>query len=736
MVDKSSKLLRLSIAILVFTSHMGLGTTFRYSQISSIIPLTVILAMPIGEWLDRSFPVYRKITNLITIAMLLFLPLLALQSDLMDTVIVLFMYIQIYSMAHEKRRQEYYHVILMSFFLLVAALVMSPSAAMGLVLFFFILSGSSALLLTDWHNQIIISTPVTPDSRVNSKTKSVGTSRPLRVVPAMSLLMVAILGMTSVLFVFLPRTQAGLLGRSLRTEVYTTGLSDGIQLDVSGSIASDSSPVMRVQFKGVSDGRFDAEKYWRSTTMDKYTGTSWSRQGLSTSVRSAQREVLGYRTVPALSSQGGMVGVNRQTMSPDHSTVTYEVFVDNYPEGGFPLLSTVIDVAPKQKTRNLRMYWEQGGDFTVNLNYRSELKPYFVATSQLLRPSPDELRRSSDAYMDVMVPSDYRLLTDHGLEPRTVEFTLDLVEGMATDYDKVIVIEAYLGGAEFEYTRQIPLLDPDHPIESFIHEARAGHCELFASSMALMVRSLGVPARVVSGYRGGDWDASDKSYTITNNMAHLWVEVYFPDYGWIVFDPTPSDAELVRTSFQQFMNTMARYSLKARIFWLQYVIGFSPSESVTFFRDKAFGLIRELFAPESLEDEEIGKLAWPQGSQGVLLGLFVTALFGCTLLVTLLGVRLLKRPKSRMLNGDQLRAKQLYIQLQKTLLRLEIVGRNETAEEVAARLNCFPESVCDELRKFVDRYHDARFGLTPLSTNEFDHFRALIKNLKLPAPSH
>lgn len=735
MVDKSSKWLRLSIVILVFTSHMGLGTTFRYSQISPIIPLTIILAMPIGEWLDRSFPAYRKITNLMTIAMLVFLPLLALRSDLMDTVIVLFMYIQIYSMAHQKRRQEYYHVILMSFFLLIAALVMSPSAAMGLVLFFFILSGASALLLTDWHNQIIISTPVTPDNRINTKTMNGGKSNPLRIVPAMSLLMVVILGMTSVLFVFLPRTQAGLLGRSLRTEVYTTGLSDGIQLDVSGSIASDSSPVMRVQFKDVPDGRFDAEKYWRSTTMDKYSGTSWSRQGLSTGIRGAQQEVLGYRTVPARSSIGSIVGVNRQTMSPSQSTITYEVFVDNYPEGGFPLLSTVVEVAPKEKTRNLRLYWEQGGDFTVNINYRKELQPYFVATSQLLRPSPDELRRSDDAYMDVMVPSDYRLLTEHGLEPRTVEFALDLVDGMETDYDKVVAIGAYLGGAEFEYTKQIPLLDMEHPIESFMFEARAGHCELFASAMALMVRSLGVPARVVSGYRGGDWDASDESYTITNNMAHLWVEVYFPDYGWIVFDPTPSDAELVRTPFQQFMNTMARYSLKARIFWLQYVIGFSPSESVTFFRDRAFGLIRELFAPESLEDEEIGKLTWPQGGQGVLLGLFAAALFGCTLLVAVLGVRMFKRPKSTMLNGHQIRAKKLYIQLQKTLLRLEIVGRNETAEELATRLNCFPDSVRDELREFVGRYHDARFGMTPLSTSEFNHFHALIKNLKLPAPS-
>ena len=100
MVNHRTHWLKLSIAILVFSSYMGLATTFRYSQMSAIVPLTVILTMPLGEWMDRTFSVYRKVTNVTSVAVLLMLPMIALQSGLMDTVIALFIYIQIYSSIH------------------------------------------------------------------------------------------------------------------------------------------------------------------------------------------------------------------------------------------------------------------------------------------------------------------------------------------------------------------------------------------------------------------------------------------------------------------------------------------------------------------------------------------------------------------------------------------------------------------------------------------------------------
>lgn len=730
MVNHRTHWLKLSIAVLVFSSYMGLATTFRYSQMSAIVPLTVILTMPLGEWMDRTFSVYRKVTNVTSVAVLLMLPVIALQSGLMDTVIALFIYIQIYSLGHQKQRQEYYHVILMCFFLLVAALVMSPSAVMGLVLFFFILSGATSLLLTDWRGQIIESTPVVPDSRMGGRSLKHVSAQKTRMASATALLLMAILGMTSVFFIFLPRTQAGLLGRSIPSDVYTTGLSDGIQLDVNGSIANDSSPVMRVQFQDVEEGRYEEEKYWRSTSMDKYNGNSWARQGLATR-RSNGQSLNGFRTVSA--GFGVNTGVVRATLTRDWPEITYEVFVDSYPEGGFPLLSTVRRVAPKNRTRNLRMYWEQGGDFTVNLNYRNEMKPYFVATSQLVNPSPEQLRNSDETYMDHMVLGDYNLLTEHNLNRQSLNLVNQITQGAATAFDKASAIENYLIGPEFEYTRQVPALDPESPVESFIHDAKAGHCELFASAMALMVRSLDIPARVVSGYRGGDWDESDTSYTITNSMAHLWVEVYFPDYGWITFDPTPSDADLERTAYQQFMITLARYSFKARIFWLQYVVGFSPTESATFLRDQAFAIIQDFFSSESEEDEGVGKLSWPSGTRGVLFTVFLIALSGTLVLGAYILIRAIRRPSGRSLSADQAKARKLYRRLQKVLFKFAVVGQNETAEELSAGLECFPASVRDELREFVDRYHDARFGARPLSSHESTRFNTLIQNLKRPA---
>jgi transglutaminase-like putative cysteine protease len=75
-------------------------------------------------------------------------------------------------------------------------------------------------------------------------------------------------------------------------------------------------------------------------------------------------------------------------------------------------------------------------------------------------------------------------------------------------------------------------------MNAFFTEVRRGHCELFASAMALAVRSLGIPARVVTGYLGGEWDPQNHSYLVREGMAHLWVEVLFPQYGWVPFDPS------------------------------------------------------------------------------------------------------------------------------------------------------------------------------------------------------
>ena len=100
-------------------------------------------------------------------------------------------------------------------------------------------------------------------------------------------------------------------------------------------------------------------------------------------------------------------------------------------------------------------------------------------------------------------------------------------------------IERYLQ-SNYGYTLQLPGLQESDPLANFLFERKKGHCEYFATSMAMMLRTLGIPARIVNGFRGGEYNDLSNSYIVREKDAHSWVEAYFPEYGWASFDPTPA----------------------------------------------------------------------------------------------------------------------------------------------------------------------------------------------------
>ena len=112
-----------------------------------------------------------------------------------------------------------------------------------------------------------------------------------------------------------------------------------------------------------------------------------------------------------------------------------------------------------------------------------------------------------------------------------------------TPYGAVVAIETWLrstGG--FVYDESPPATDGLPPLAHFVADGKRGYCQHFAGAMALMLRMLGIPARVAVGFTSGTYE--DGGWTVTNHNAHAWVEVWFPNYGWLPFDPTPSRGSL------------------------------------------------------------------------------------------------------------------------------------------------------------------------------------------------
>jgi transglutaminase-like putative cysteine protease len=137
--------------------------------------------------------------------------------------------------------------------------------------------------------------------------------------------------------------------------------------------------------------------------------------------------------------------------------------------------------------------------------------------------------------------------------------TSELVAGAVDDVERAQRLRTFLL-SQFTYTLDQPAGGAEKPLYAFLVDVRAGHCEYFASAYALLLRSLGIPARVIGGYQGGAWDPDDGLVVFTGANAHAWVEWFADGKGWIVDDPTPAATGLRRelTGFAAFADRVQR----------------------------------------------------------------------------------------------------------------------------------------------------------------------------------
>jgi hypothetical protein len=158
------------------------------------------------------------------------------------------------------------------------------------------------------------------------------------------------------------------------------------------------------------------------------------------------------------------------------------------------------------------------------------------------------------------------------LDPRIRRLAEQVTVSAQNDYDKAVALETYLR-TNFRYTLQLPRTIPHDPLANFLFVRKQGHCEYFASSMAVMLRTLRIPSRVVNGFRTGEFNDITSQYLVRASDAHSWVEAYFPGYGWVSFDPTPAGPALARTGWNRVM----LYLDAMASFWREWVINYDAS---------------------------------------------------------------------------------------------------------------------------------------------------------------
>src|SRR5262249_15105593 len=161
------------------------------------------------------------------------------------------------------------------------------------------------------------------------------------------------------------------------------------------------------------------------------------------------------------------------------------------------------------------------------------------------------------------------------LDKRIPELAKNVTAQAQTPVDKAIALETYLQ-TKYSYTLDLSGKPGDDPLPHFLFETRAGHCEYFASAMAVMLRTLGIPSREVNGFLPGDYNDLGGDYIVRASAAHSWVEVYLPNNGWIVFDTPPAD----RAGHSGMLSRFSLYLDWMELTWNEWIISYDFAHQV------------------------------------------------------------------------------------------------------------------------------------------------------------
>lgn len=362
-------------------------------------------------------------------------------------------------------------------------------------------------------------------------------------------LMVMILIGGAALFFVMPRMSTGYLGGySFGTDI-SSGFSDRVQLGQIGRIQQSNSVMMHIQIDGDQAGQYDL--HWRGVTLADFDGHTWSNP----------RDQFVLRRLPDNSFEVPNSDVTAGTRH--EKMIHYRVLME-------PIGTNVFFLAPTPRTvsGNYRLLTSDSGGAVYDFDSRHMISRY-EASSNIARPTPGELREAGQDYPQEITDTYLDLPSQ---DPRVAQLATQVSSSAKNDYDKAAALELYLR-TRYGYTLELPRTIEDDPIANFLFERKRGHCEYFASAMAVMLRTLGIPSRVVNGFRSDEFNDITGSYVVRAKDAHSWVEAYFPGYGWQTFDPTPGG----RGGIPQGWGRLALYADAMASFWREWIVSYDSS---------------------------------------------------------------------------------------------------------------------------------------------------------------
>jgi len=351
------------------------------------------------------------------------------------------------------------------------------------------------------------------------------------IVSKSSLIPLVSIPMTLFMFIILPRTSYPLLYFLQKGANAHTGFSDSVRLGNISDIQENAAVIFRAHMERVDENSL----YWRGIVFDTFDGVSWQGTHKELSDKHNRPLLLGKR-IP--------------------QTIYLEPYGNKY-------------LFALDKPFSITLRYVSG--------YRDLTRSLPFVLSRRIRY--ETLSALSDVFAEQEIDRSVYLQLPEGRLERTRELARSL--SRRTEEDTIHGMLNFLRNGAYRYSlKNLPL--SDNPLEDFLFNHKYGNCEYFASAMAVMLRTAGIPARVVGGYRGGYYNDAGEYYLVSQKNAHVWVEAYLESGKWKRLDPTPAGIE-------QFVSfTKGDMLFKARVlldtisyYWNALVINYDFAKQMT-----------------------------------------------------------------------------------------------------------------------------------------------------------
>ena len=478
------------------------------------------------------------------------------------------------------------------------------------------------------------------------------------------------------IFFILPRTARAAISRFIPNGMRITGFSNEVRLGAIGELQQRRNLVFHAKLDESADGLSidGARLKWRGAALAHFDGKRWFNRNRKAEVLMLEHGLLRLGMQGRTNSAGQRFHYEVQLAGISSDAL----FLAGYSE--FLRVPTSF------------VYRVNGNNF------------------RLPSPTWEHLRYEADTFLDALggdgsgLDEEQRMehLEVPGADRRVMQLAQEIAAPGKSPIEQAKLIEQWLRKT-FPYSLELPKVESADPIANFLFERKKGHCEYFASSMAVMLRLNGIPSRIVTGFQGGEWNPVSGWYQIRSSDAHSWVEAWFPLKGWVVFDPTPSSPALPKNALWL---RATQYLDAAELFWQDWVMNFDSDRQGNLSLRLEMAS-RALTLPKwSLPqlDRNTFSDAWP--SVVGLIGLGSLLVLFPKLLRAFRQWRQTKRFRTGAIGqGD---ATKLYLRLE-TILAKQGFQRSGDMTPIEFS-EVLPAPICSRVRLATENYNKLRFG--------------------------